>query len=156
MRVHLLAPAPLELRQTDRYEPEPESGEWVNTWHLAAEPARPQARCFFLSVFLPHRLGEEAALPRVERVDGVGALGVRITFEGGAEDVLAFRTDRDLASVECGGLASDGGVFGRGRAAGGAESRRILRGGGRLSVVAPPSGPWASLTSPGGRTIMQP
>ena len=123
MDVHLLLPETVTISQTDRYDPEPESGQWANTWHLTASTTRPEAQGQFLTVLLPHRIGREAALPKVELVRGTGALGVRLLFPDGAEDVVAFRT-APTGPVECAGVRSDGRVF-LGRKDG-AEIRRLL------------------------------
>ncbi|HIE51291.1 MAG TPA: DUF4962 domain-containing protein [Armatimonadetes bacterium] len=145
MNVHLLLPTEVTFSQTDKYDPEPESGRWENTWHLTASTVRPQTTVQFLSVLLPHRLGREATLPKVELLRGEGALGVRVTRAEGAEEVVVFRTDREAKTVACAGLRSDGRVFARGRGKDGSLVRSLLLEGERLEekgqVIAP--GTWS-------------
>lgn len=112
MDVRMLAPDDLAFEQTDRYVPEPEDtqGGWQNTWHLAAGTVRPEPRARFLAVLLPHRLGQEATLPRVERAGG-DAGGVRLTFPDGAEDVVLFLPGAgSRLRVEARGTRKDGTV----------------------------------------------
>ncbi|MDH7570706.1 MAG: hypothetical protein QHJ73_14090, partial [Armatimonadota bacterium] len=123
MNVYLLLPGGLAITQTDRYDPEPESGEWKNTWHLTAATQQPEQQAHFLTVFLPHRVGAEETLPRVERAEGRGALGVRLLFPDGTEEVVAFRT-ADRGTVECAGVRDSARVFAVGRKDG-KETRRL-------------------------------
>jgi len=127
MNVHLLAPTGLEFRQTDRYEPEPEStaGKWENTWHLSAGTRAPARTGQFLAVLLVHRKGQEASLPSVERVDGTGAVGVRLKAPDGAEDLVAFRTDPDAPSATCGGVEIASHVLAQGTDKAGQPARRF-------------------------------
>jgi hypothetical protein len=142
MNVHLLLPEEIAFSQTDRYDPEPESDRWENTWHLTASTLRPAATAQFLTVLLPHRQGREATLPKVELRRGEGALGVRLVHPNGAEDVVAFRTDPAAPTVECAGLRSDGRAFGRGRGREGPLTRTLRVGGTALreqeEELAPP------------------
>jgi len=125
MDVHLLLPEKVSFTQTDRYEPEPESiaGDWSNTWHLTASTTEPARQARFLAVLLPYREGKEAGLPRVELIQGAGAVGVKLTARDGAEDVVAFRTDREAKAVACGGVESAGRVFAQGKDSKGAVTR---------------------------------
>jgi hypothetical protein len=50
-------------------------------------------------------------------------VGVKLTARDGAEDVVAFRTDREAKAVACGGVESAGRVFARGKDSKGAVSR---------------------------------
>jgi len=137
--VHMLMPGGLAITQDDRYEPEPEPGrgEFRNTWHLTASTVQPAAAARFLTVFLPHRLGKDADLPEVGRLDGEGAVGVRLVFRDGREDIVAFRTDAAAKRVACGGLRSDGRIFALGRAADRTVARRLLLDGKALDIDAP-------------------
>jgi hypothetical protein len=129
MEVRLLLPAGLAFAQNDRYEPEPERvkrGEIKNTWHLTAATTTPSTTSRFLSVLTPHRVGGEPPVAKVELVQGDGAVGVRLRFPDGAEDVVAFRTDADAEIVSCGGLRSDALAFARGRTKDGAVKRRLM------------------------------
>jgi hypothetical protein len=113
MRVHLLLPQQLDFSQTNQYDPEPEStkGRWVNTWHLTASTVRAARTTRFLSVFLPHRRGQEDALPRVEMLEGSGAVGVKLTSSQGLEDIVAFRVQPNAGVISCGGVSSERSVF---------------------------------------------
>ncbi|MBI4604807.1 MAG: DUF4962 domain-containing protein [Planctomycetes bacterium] len=127
MDVRLLLPEEVAFAQTDRYDPAPEDakGAWIDTWHLAASTVRPEARGRFLAVLLPHKLGGEAALPRVELLQGRGAAGVRLVHPGSGEDAIAFRTGREPARIACGGLEGEGRVLARGTSKDGAVVRRL-------------------------------
>jgi hypothetical protein len=116
MDVHLLLPDRVNFTQTDKYDPEPEStkGRWENTWHLTASTPAPARSAHFLAVLLPHRLGQEKTLPKVELVQGTGAVGVRLTARNGTRDLVAFRTDQQAQRVACGGAESACQVFAQG------------------------------------------
>lgn len=139
MDVHLLLPAAVDITQTDRYEPEPERGNFTNTWHLAASTTQAATDALFLAVFLPHRMDDGQTLPRVERIDGAGAVGVRLLFPDGREEVVAFRTDENSPRVAVGGLRSDARVFARGRGPGGTATRRLLLDGALLEETPVPA-----------------
>ncbi len=79
----------------------------------------------FLSVFLPFREGDEDNLPKIERLAGEGAVGVRLAWPDGATDVVGFRTDSDANTVRCGGMASEGVAFARGTDSQGRSLRKI-------------------------------
>lgn len=115
MNVHFLLPTELAFSQTDRYDPEPEQGQWQNTWHLTASTVRAEEKGHFLTVLMPYRVGQEPALPKVELLQGQGAVGVRLIFPDGAEDQVAFRTDALAKEVQCGDLKGTGRVLARGR-----------------------------------------
>lgn len=146
MEVRLLLPTELVFSQTDRYEPEPEKlrgpdpgkirGDIPNTWHLTAGTPAAATTAQFLTVLLPHRVGGETNLPRSGLLEGDGALGVRLTWPDGSEDIVAFRTDPASKTVACAGLTSDARVFACGRKADGTGSRRLCLEGTKLEVVA--------------------
>ncbi len=127
MNVRLLLPEEVSFSQTDKYEPEPESTarSWKNTWHLSASTVDAAQSATFLSVFLPFREGAEDELPKVERLTGEGAVGVRLAWPDGAVDMVGFRTDREAKIVRCGGMESDGVVFARGVDSEGHTVRKI-------------------------------
>jgi hypothetical protein len=129
MEVRLLLPAGLAFSQIDKYEPEPERvkrGEVRNTWHLTAATTEPSATGRFLSVLTPHRAGSDPLVTKTELLQDDGAVGARLKFADGAEDVVAFRTSADVETVSCGGLRSDALVFARGRAKDGKVKRRLM------------------------------
>jgi hypothetical protein len=129
MEVRLLLPVGLAFSQTDKYEPEPERvkrGEVRNTWHLTAATTSPNATGRFLTVLTPHRAGSDSPVAKTELVQGDGAVGVRLRFADGAEDVVAFRANAAADTVTCGGLRSDALVFARGRAKDGKVKRRLM------------------------------
>lgn len=139
MEVRLLLPAGLAFSQTDKYEPEPERvkrGDIKNTWHLTATTTAPSATGRFLSVLTPHRTGSDSPVTKTELVQGDGAVGVRLRFADGAEDVVAFRTSADAETVSCGGLRSDALVFARGRDKDGKVKRRLMYEGVKLEETA--------------------
>jgi hypothetical protein len=117
MDVHLLLPEKVEFRQTDKYDPEPEptKGRWANTWHLTASTVTSARSAQFLAVLLPHREGAEDELPKVELLQGTGAVGVRLTSPNGAWDIVAFRVDQQAQVVTCGGVETGGQVFAHGK-----------------------------------------
>jgi hypothetical protein len=127
MNVHLLLPEEVTFSQTDQYEPQPEStkGRWENTWHLSASTTTAARSAHFLSVFLPFREGKSDSLPEIERVDGQGAVGVRLAWQDGAQDMIGFRTDWDARSITCGGLKSDAAVFAQGTDSQGRTVRQL-------------------------------
>lgn len=127
MNVQLLLPEEVRFSQTDKYEPEPEStaGSWKNTWHLSASTVDAARSARFLSVFLPFREGAEDELPKVEKLAGEGAVGVRLTWPDGTVDVVGFRTDPEAKTVRSGGLESQGVVFAKGTDSAGRTCRKI-------------------------------
>ena len=131
MDVHVLRPEKVKFSQTDRYDPEPERGEWVNTWHLTAETHRRAAVGRFLTVFLPHRKGAKTSLPKVKLLSGSGAIGTLLTFPDGTTQVVAFRTDPHPERVTCGEITSDARVFAEGRGRSGRLVSALRIGSGR-------------------------
>jgi len=127
MNVRLLLPREVSFSQTDKYEPEPEStvGSWKNTWHLSASTVDAARSARFLSVFLPFREGTEDKLPEVERLEGEGAVGVRLAWPDGVADVVGFRTNPEAKIVRCGGMTGDGAVFAHGTDSQGRPLRSI-------------------------------
>ncbi len=131
MDVHLLLPKAVRFSQTDKYDPQPEydkvtkGSKWKNTWHLTAGTVERAPTGRFLSVFLVHKKGAAAKLPKVGLLGGEGAVGVRLTMPGGVEDVVAFRTDARAGRVSCGRLSSDGRVFAEGRDRTGKTTRTL-------------------------------
>ena len=127
MQVHLLQPNKLEFTQTDQYDPKPEStkGGGANTWHLTASTVVPARSTRFLAVLLPFRTGTDDRLPKVELLEGRGAVGVRLTASDGSEDVVAFRTDPQAKVVTCGGVEGAGLVFAQGKDKAGQIVRRF-------------------------------
>ena len=131
MDVHVLRPEKVRFSQTDKYDPEPEAGEWVNTWHLTVETHGRAAAARFLTVFLPHRKSAKNRLPKVKLLRGSGAIGTLLTFPDGSTQVVAFRTDPHTETVTCGALTSDARVFAERRDRGGhiVSALRIESGG---------------------------
>ena len=127
MDVHLLLPRGVSFTQTDRYvpEPEPTKGKWSNTWHLTAGTTNPERSAQFLAVLLPHRVGQDTKLPKVEVLQGSGAVGVRLTGRDGAQDVVGFRTDLHAKTVTCGGVETNSQVFAQGTNVDGHVVRRL-------------------------------
>lgn len=135
MKTWLLLPADVSFSQTDRYVPEPEPTvrEPKNTWHLTASTTQPATSGQFLAVLMPHRVGREATLPRAALVRGRGALGARLSFPDGSEELVGFRTDAGAKAIECGGFESDGRVLAGRRDKNGAVTRHWLLEGTTLS-----------------------
>lgn len=129
MDVHLLLPDQLNFTQTDKYDPEPESikGRWENTWHVTAATTTPAPEGRFLAVLLPHRLGSESELPKVELLEGTGAVGVQLTTPDGARDLVAFRTDPQTPTATCGGVEVPGQVLAVGKDPKGQTIRRLTQ-----------------------------
>lgn len=138
MEVHLLLPQEVIFSQTDQYDPPPELERWEKAWHLTVSTTQPSRTVRFLSVFLPHRIGQEATLPRVEFLQGQGAVGVRLLWTDGRREIVAFRTDASLPLVSCGGVRSDGRVFAMGQDAQGRPLRTLVVEGAHLVA---PGGP---------------
>jgi hypothetical protein len=120
MKVHLLTPTGLTITQNDRYDPPPEEQDlkrlnWKRTWHLSASTTEPSASERFLSVLLVHRKADADDLPKVERIEEAGAIGVRLTAPNGDTDVIAFGTDPEASRIKCGRLTGTGRVLAEGR-----------------------------------------
>ena len=82
---------------------------WSEQWHCVAIAPAPAKEMDLISVLLPGRTGTEAQLPRVEKLSGPTAHGVRITFADGSGAVVGFsRTDGEC---ELAGLKSRERVF---------------------------------------------
>ena len=113
LSVHLLMPTELTLTQTDRYDPPPETSSPKSTWHLTASTKRPEKSARFLTVLLPHRMGKESSLPTVESLTGTGAVGVRLRFPNGDQELVAFRVDSVSKDINCAGLRGEGDVLAR-------------------------------------------
>jgi hypothetical protein len=129
MHVHLLMPEKLDFAETDRYEPEPEpvARGWTNTWHLTASTSESSRETRFLAVLLPHREGKSGALPRVKRIQGVGAVGVLLTGADGGENLVAFRTDPEAKTVRVADVESSSRVFAQAKAPDGRVTRRLCQ-----------------------------
>jgi len=127
MDVHLLLPDKVDFAQTDKYDPEPETirGACPNTWHVTAGTTAPAQSAQFLAVLLPHRQGKEDTLPKVELVEGTGAVGVRLTARDGAQDLVALRTDPQAQTATCAGLKLTGQVSAQGKDKAGRTTRRF-------------------------------
>ena len=82
---------------------------------------------------MPHRVGREATLPQAGLVRGRGAIGARLSFPDGSEELVAFRTDASAKVTECGGFESDGRVLACRRDKNGAVTRHLLLEGTTLS-----------------------
>lgn len=76
--VRLLASAPFQVSQTDRFRPPPGNRYEgaPGQWHLTARTERGQAEAKFLAVFVPYRDGEAA--PAVETLRGENTVGFRV------------------------------------------------------------------------------
>ncbi|MBM3858407.1 MAG: DUF4962 domain-containing protein [Verrucomicrobia bacterium] len=108
MEVRFLWPLALSFSQNDRYEPEPErikSGDIKNTWHLTAGTTEPSATMQFVTVLMPHRIGNEASLPKAELVRGNADITVKLTTSDGSQDTITFG-----ARVSARGVKKDGSV----------------------------------------------
>jgi hypothetical protein len=126
MTVFSLLPEELAYTQTDKYTPEPEpvARQWSNTWHLTASTVKPARHAQFLTVFAVHPRGENKAAVTAERIEGQGAVGVRLQSRDGA-DVIAFRTDDAPSEVVCGDTRFTGRVSAKGSNAQGRTTREL-------------------------------
>jgi hypothetical protein len=76
-------------------------------------------------VFAVHRSDDPRPRPRVELIEGRGAIGAAIGLPDGSTDVVAFRIDSAPESVTCGPLTSDAAVFAEGLDAAGKLVRQL-------------------------------
>jgi hypothetical protein len=130
MEVQILQPKGLEITQTDKYDPQPEtqqhkSTRFENTWHLIASTTEPSKTARFLTVFCVYRQGEQPRISDVEFVQGEGAIGVMLTNTDGTADTVAFRTEVEAEEVSCGQLRGLGRVFARSQNADGKTVREM-------------------------------
>lgn len=86
--VQYLAPVPLDFRQWDGYEPEPER-EFPNQWHLEAGTRERRREIQVLTVIAPYRTGQPAQW-KARRLESRAAVGVRLERDGRSV-VVAFR-----------------------------------------------------------------
>ncbi len=149
MIARVLEPDDLTFTQTDLFAAPPEDGR-PNQWHLVVWPKTPKATGAFLVVLMPHRAGETAGLPRVNRVAGDGALGVVLIWPDGRRDVVGFRRPNRADLVRLEGVEADAAAFAVGMAPGGA--RRWLVGQGRRLAM----GERELLAAPQERTVTSP
>lgn len=133
MNVHILLPHELEISQTDRYDPEPEMGEFRNTWHVTVSTRKPNLAARFLTIFAPHRIDRKKDLPVVALGEAEGALAVTLIFFDGSRETVGFRTSGSFHEISCEGLTSDGLVFGRGLNSEGQVSRILCIDGSRVT-----------------------
>lgn len=86
--VQYLAPAPLNFRQWDGYEPKPER-EFPAQWHLEAGTQERRREIQVLTVIVPYRAGK-AGEWKARRLESGTAVGVRLEMDG-KPVVVAFR-----------------------------------------------------------------
>lgn len=92
LTVHFLAPGALTFAQTDAFEPPPTwppGKEFENNWHLTAR-AEADAATQFLTVLVPARNTPGESLPTVQRLEGDGALAVRLSWPDGTSTLVCF------------------------------------------------------------------
>ncbi len=107
LRTEFLAPERLDFRQTDRYEPEPETvlgGTYENTWHLTAALPEAHREAEFVTVLAPAKVTDEALRPTSRRLTGTGGNGVELSWGDGRQVVIAF------GARKLGGIETDGAV----------------------------------------------
>ncbi len=106
LTVRFLAPEQPVFMQTDQFDPAPAwpAGQtFVNNWHLrAAQPAAAKA-AEFLTVLLPAKTGEEAALPKTSRWEQ----GAQLIWPDGSATLVGFATGPTRAS----GIETDARIF---------------------------------------------
>lgn len=88
--VQFFSPANLAFAQTDQCDPPPERGG-KDQYHLVAATPEPVEEARFLTVLMPYKAGDEAALPRVTSNAEEGTHAVTIADAGGIHTVT-FRT----------------------------------------------------------------
>lgn len=106
LTVRFLAPEQPVFMQTDQFDPAPAwpAGQtFVNNWHLrAAQPAAAKT-AEFLTVLLPAKTGEEAALPRTSRWEQ----GAQLAWPDGSTTLVGFAAGNTRAS----GIETDARMF---------------------------------------------
>jgi len=63
---------------------------WPEQWHCVASAPAAAKSMDLISVLLPGRTGEEAKQPKVEKLDGATAHGVKITHPDGSGAIVGF------------------------------------------------------------------
>ncbi len=103
--IDFLAPADLQLAQTDQYDPNPRPRIKLREWHLSATTPEKRESVEFVTLYRPHRaadgLPQEAELTRIE-----GGYSLRAKLSDG-EVVVLLPTD-DAATLRGHGLESRG------------------------------------------------
>lgn len=91
--VSFLAPAPLEVSITDRYDVPPRAKIKVKEWHLTAKPAQPASTAEFVTTIRPWRTGGERPGPASWERTGEGW---RVRAATGRGEILVQRTQNGL------------------------------------------------------------
>lgn len=103
------SPQGLKITQTDQFTDPPEDNK-PNQWHVTGATAKPVAATRFFTVLHPYRSGDQRSIPRVEWLEGEGAVGLRMVRED-AEYVVGFRSDPRMAYTSVGNLTSAASVY---------------------------------------------
>jgi hypothetical protein len=88
-QIQYLSPVPLQFRQWDGFEPQPDR-EFPNQWHVEAGTGEKRTDLRMLTVIVPERDGQRPPAWTAERVESDTALGVRVRH-GGKTTLVAFR-----------------------------------------------------------------
>jgi hypothetical protein len=110
--VFFLTPTELTFSQTDQFTvpPEGDKDRYPNQWHLTAETTKPSENRRFVTVLLPHRVGQHDPGRRVRLLSGNGYLGAEV-IDRGKRHVVAFRTDLPAGEViDAAGMRESGDV----------------------------------------------
>jgi hypothetical protein len=102
--VRFVEPEKIEISQTDQFTVPPEREGLANQWHLTASTTIPARERCFVTVLYPYKSGEEASLPKIERLEAPGASAVSIISGKSRDTIVLNRLDSSLAGL---GIKSD-------------------------------------------------
>lgn len=103
--LEILQPAGLTFSQTNQYDPNPRPRVTLREWHLTAKTAEKAKRAEFVTLFWPHRTGQDAGgLAQLEAVPG----GYLLKADVAGTKVVALLPSDDSARLKADGLEAQG------------------------------------------------
>lgn len=114
LTARFLAPAALDITQTDEFDPHPAwppDREYDRLWHMTAAFAEPAAEGEFLSVLMPARAGQEGDLPQTRALLSDSARGVELVFADGRRTVVGFALPGVTGPITLEEFSSDARIF---------------------------------------------
>jgi len=105
--IDFLTPSGLTFKQTNEYDPKPRPRFKMREWHLTAETADKNKRMEFVTVYRPHRSGDQVPSEAIlEKINGGYVLKVKLS-DGELTAVLPID---DSANLKAFGLESKGAI----------------------------------------------
>jgi hypothetical protein len=120
--IQFLAPAELQLTQTNQYDPNPRERIKLREWHLSASTAKSSRTIEFVTVMRPHRASQQVPEQAdLQKIDG----GYVLTAELSSGSVTALLPTDDTATLDAAGLETKGRIIIQRRDANGREVETV-------------------------------